>query len=157
MLSAREQQTEAQAAFDEANRAYYELQAEIAGLEDTVGTQQALGRERDAELTQLAERLEELRTELEEEAGARERRKAHACRAGAGTRGGARGRGQACALDPNRPWTASRVGKRTGTRRKCAFSRCARSARCCCASGWPASCRCRKPRAGAVAKRPSNG
>ena len=75
MLSAREQQTEAQAAFDEANRAYYELQAEIAGLEDTVGTQQALGRERETELTQLAERLEEFRTELKEEAGARERRK----------------------------------------------------------------------------------
>ena len=75
MLSAREQQTEAQAAFDEANRAYYELQAEIAGLEDTVGTQQALGRERESELTQLAERLEELRAELKAEAGARERRK----------------------------------------------------------------------------------
>ena len=75
LLSAREQQTEAQAAFDEANRAYYELQAEIAGLEDTVGTQQALGREREAELTQLAQRLEELRAELKEEADARERRR----------------------------------------------------------------------------------
>lgn len=74
MLSAREQQTEAQAAFDEANRAYYELQAEIAGLEDTVGTQQALGRERESELAQLAERLEELRAELNAEAGARARR-----------------------------------------------------------------------------------
>ena len=75
MLSAREQQTQSQAAFDEANRAYYELQAEIAGLEDTVGTQQALGRERESELAQLAERLEELRAELEAEADARERRK----------------------------------------------------------------------------------
>ena len=75
LLSAREQQTVAQAAFDEANRAYYELQAEIAGLEDTVGTQQALGREREAELTQLAQRLEELRAELKEEADARERRR----------------------------------------------------------------------------------
>lgn len=75
MLSAREQQTQAQAAFDEANRAYYELQAEIAGLEDTVGTQQALGRERESELAQLAERLEELRAELKSEAGARKRRK----------------------------------------------------------------------------------
>lgn len=75
MLSAREQQTEAQAAFDEANRAYYELQAEIAGLEDTVGTQQALARERESELAQLAERLEELRAELKAEADARERRK----------------------------------------------------------------------------------
>ena len=75
MLSAREQQTEAQAAFDEANRAYYELQAEIAGLEDSVGTQQALGRERESELTQLAERLEELRAELKAEADARERRR----------------------------------------------------------------------------------
>ena len=71
MLSAREQQSAAQAAFDEANRAYYELQAEIAGLEETAAAQQSLGRERDAELEQLASRLRELRVELEEEAGAR--------------------------------------------------------------------------------------
>ena len=75
MLSAREQQTSAQAAFDEANRAYYELQAEIAGLEDAVGTQQALGRERESELAQLAQRLEELRAELKAEADAREGRR----------------------------------------------------------------------------------
>lgn len=72
LLEAREQQTAAQAAFDEANRSYYELQAEIAGLEDAVGTQQALGRERQSELTQLAERLEELRVELNAETAARD-------------------------------------------------------------------------------------
>ena len=74
MLSAREQQTDAQAAFDEANRGYYELQAEIAGLEETVVTQQSLGREREAELEQLSSRLKQLRVELEEEAGGREQR-----------------------------------------------------------------------------------
>ena len=75
LLEAREQQTAAQAAFDEANRSYYELQAEIAGLEDAVETQQALGRERQSELTQLAERLEELRVELDTETAARDERK----------------------------------------------------------------------------------
>ena len=75
MLSAREQQSAAQASFDEANRAYYELQAEIAGLEETVATQQSLGREREAELEQLASRLRELRAELEDEGEAREQRK----------------------------------------------------------------------------------
>ena len=75
MLAAREQQAAAQAAFDEANRAYYSLQAEIAGLEDTVETQQTLGRERDAEQAQLEPRLHDLRAELKLEAGAREERK----------------------------------------------------------------------------------
>ena len=75
LLEAREQQTQAQVAFDEANRSYYELQAEIAGLEDAVEAQQALGRERQSELEQLAERLEELRVELNTETAAREQGK----------------------------------------------------------------------------------
>ena len=75
MLAAREQQTAAQAAFDEANRAYYALQAEIAGLEETVETQKTLGRERDAELEQLEPRLGALRDELKLEAAAREERR----------------------------------------------------------------------------------
>ena len=75
MLAAREQQTTAQAAFDEANRAYYVLQAEIAGLEETVEAQQSLGRERDAELEQLEPRLGALCDELELETAAREQSK----------------------------------------------------------------------------------
>ena len=75
MLAAREQQTAAQAAFDEANRAYYVLQAEIAGLEETVEAQQSLGRERDAELEQLEPRLGALCDELKLETAAREERK----------------------------------------------------------------------------------
>ena len=75
LLEARGRQTQAQADFDEANRSYYELQAEIAGLEDAVGTQQALGRERQSELAQLTGRLEELRVELNAETAAREQGK----------------------------------------------------------------------------------
>ncbi len=75
MLAAREQQTSAQAAFDEANQAYYALQAEIASLEDTAGTQQTLGREREAELQRLEPRLQELRSEMKLEIAAREQRR----------------------------------------------------------------------------------
>lgn len=75
MLAAREQQTSAQAAFDEANRAYYALQAEIAGLEETVATQQTLGAEREAELAQLEPRLAELRGELRRETSTLEDRR----------------------------------------------------------------------------------
>ena len=75
MLAAREQQTAAQADFDEANRAYYALQAEIAGLEETVATQQTLGGDRQAELAQLEPRLAELRGELRRETSALEDRR----------------------------------------------------------------------------------
>ena len=75
MLAARGEQTAAQAAFDESNRAYYSLQAEIAGLEETAQTQQTLGRERDAELARLEPGLKQLRGELKRETAACEQRK----------------------------------------------------------------------------------
>ena len=75
IAQARERQGSAQAAFDEANRAFYALAAEIAGLEETLQTQQELGRERNAELARLEPRLEELREELARETAAREQRK----------------------------------------------------------------------------------
>ncbi len=74
IAQARERQGSAQAAFDEANGAFYTLAAEIAGLEETLRTQQALGRERDAELARLEPRLAALREELETETAARRER-----------------------------------------------------------------------------------
>ncbi len=72
ILAARERQDSAQAAFDEANRAFYALQAEVAGLEESLQTQETLGRERDAELALLQPRLEALRKELGVETAARD-------------------------------------------------------------------------------------
>ncbi len=73
IAQARERQGSAQVAFDQANRTFYALQAEIARLEETLQTQQELGRERDAELTRLEPRLKDLREELELETAARQK------------------------------------------------------------------------------------
>ncbi len=71
IAQARERQGSAQTAFDQANQAFYALQAEIARLEDTLQAQQELGRERVAELARLEPRLEKLREELKLETAAR--------------------------------------------------------------------------------------